>query len=281
MSKLNAQVALRNVRRVDADGAREDTDAVAVEEPLEIRVGGEPLAITMRTPGDDANLALGFLFAEGVVRSVDDVGAIAPCGRPGDEGFGNAIDVTPGPGVSLDVDRVSATRRGTLTTSACGICGRRSIDDVLARVRKVPDGPALPATLVGASMERLRSLQPAFERTGGLHAAAAFDASGALIASAEDVGRHNAVDKVVGRLVREGRTGERAPALLCVSGRASFEIVQKAAAAGLRVVASVSAASSLAIDLSRAANVTLAAFARGGSLAVFSAPERLTLEDAD
>lgn len=281
MSKLNAQVALRNVRRVDADGAREDTDAVAVEEPLEIRVGGEPLAITMRTPGDDANLALGFLFAEGVVRSVDDVGAIAPCGRPGDEGFGNAIDVTPGPGVSLDVDRVSATRRGTLTTSACGICGRRSIDDVLARVRKVPDGPALPATLVGASMERLRSLQPAFERTGGLHAAAAFDASGALIASAEDVGRHNAVDKVVGRLVREGRTGERAPALLCVSGRASFEIVQKAAAAGLRVVASVSAASSLAIDLSRAANVTLAAFARGGSLAVFSAPERLTLGDAD
>ena len=124
----------RDARRVSADGAVDEADVVAVEEPLEIQVGGEPLVLTMRTPGEDRFLAIGFLFAEGVVRSLADVGTVAHCGRPGEEGFGNVIDVTAGPGVSLDAGRLEGTRRGTLTTASCGICGRRSIDDLIERV---------------------------------------------------------------------------------------------------------------------------------------------------
>jgi len=271
----------------------EQVDSVAVEEPLEIRVATEPLAITMRTPGDDAQLALGFLFAEGIIRSIDEVGAVSHCGRPGDEGFGNVIDVTAAPGVSLDVEKVQATRRGTLTTSACGVCGRRSVDDLLSLCGQVPPGPPLSLHLVASATERLRQAQMNFARTGGVHAAAALDAQGTVLAVYEDVGRHNAVDKVVGALLQtRSVTAESAlrsaarpsaevgskPMLLVVSGRASFEILQKATMARIALVASVSAPSSLAIDLAHRCGITLAGFVRGGGFNVYTHPERLVAE---
>jgi FdhD protein len=263
------------------------SDDIAIEEPLEIRVAGESLAITMRTPGDDARLAVGFLFAEGLLRSIDDVGSVSHCGRPGEEGYGNVLDVVPAAGLSLEVERVQATRRGTLTTSACGVCGRRSVDDLLSLCGVVPAGPVLDAALLASAPERLRSVQETFSRTGGVHAAAAFDAAGTLLAGHEDVGRHNAVDKVVGSLVYAGRVrsprtpgyrpmpeAER-PVLLAISGRASFEILQKAAVARIPVVVSVSAASSLAIDVAERAGITLATFTRGGDFNLHAHPSRV------
>lgn len=279
------KTTLRQVQR-SARTAPED-DPVAVEEPLEIRVAGETLAITMRTPGDDLDLAVGFLFAEGVIRSAEDVGAVAHCGRPDEEGYGNVVEVTAAPGVQLHIERVEATRRGTLTTSACGVCGRKSVDDLLARLSRLPDGAAVPSAVIAAAPETLRGTQTAFARTGGTHGAALLGEGGEVLAAAEDVGRHNAVDKAVGALVRRGaiaappplasprdRNGPR-PAVLVVSGRASFEIVQKAAAAQVPVIAAVGAASSLAVDLAGRAGIALCTFVRGGSFNVYSHPSRV------
>jgi FdhD protein len=267
-------------RPVGRRPAGASTDALAIEEPLEIRVAGETLAITMRTPGDDAALALGFLLAEGVVKTRDDVGAVAHCGRPDEEGYGNVIDVTPGPGAKLELERVERMRRGTLTTSACGVCGRRSIDDLLTLAGRVPSGPALDAKVLAEATALLAAHQPIFAQTGGVHAAAVLSAEGAVLASAEDVGRHNAVDKVLGALLKAGsvpaRRGAGEPAVLVVSGRASFEIIQKAAMAKLAAVACVSAASSLAVDLADQAGLTLAAFVRDGGWALYTHPARLT-----
>jgi FdhD protein len=270
-------VAQREVRRLVEGVLRPAAlDDVVAEEPLEIRAQGETLAVTMRTPGADRELALGFLFAEGVIGSRDDVGSVAHCGRPGEEAFGNVIDVTAAPGFLLDVEKLSATRRGTLTTAACGVCGRRSIDDVVERCvaqRVVPE--MIAAGTITQAMESLRGRQPNFARTGGIHAAALHDAQGAALASYEDIGRHNAVDKVVGKLILEGRLPRDPAALLVVSGRASFEVVQKASAAGVAVIASVSAASSLAVDLAQATGITLCGFARAGGMTVYSHPERI------
>ena len=254
-------------------------DALAIEEPLEIKVDGDTLAITMRTPGgpgEDERLALGFLFAEGVLTSRDDLVRINHCGRPGTPEAANVLDVIPAGGARLDLDRISATRRGTLTTSACGVCGRKTIDDVIARVPKVPPRE-VPALLLFAAIEALRGHQPRFQRTGGLHAAAVFD-EGGVLAAAEDVGRHNAVDKVVGALLLDGRVPPKpdaAPRVLAVSGRASFELVQKAAAAGCAAVASVSAPSSLAVDLAEASGLVLAGFVRGSGLNVYAGAARV------
>jgi len=251
-------------------------DDVVAEEPLEIRAAGETLAITMRTPGADRELAVGFLFAEGVIRSRDDLGRVAHCGRPDQEGYGNTIDVAPGAGVSLDIDRVSATRRGTLTTSACGVCGRRSVDDVIARCAPLPVARAsITSAAILAAVEGLRERQPNFARTGGIHGAALHDCEGHVAAAFEDIGRHNAVDKVVGAMVLAGRIPGNEAALLVVSGRASYEVVQKASAAEIPVIASVSAASSLAVDLARAVGITLCGFVRRGTMTVYSHPERI------
>jgi len=254
---------------------------VAVEEPLEIRIAGDVVALTMRTPGDDADLALGFLFAEGIVATAADVGSVAHCGHPGSEGWGNVIEVTAGAGARLDWDRIDATRRGTLITSACGVCGRRSIDDLVASCAPLDPGPALARAVLSRAMEEMGDAQALFDRTGATHAAAIHDARGARLVLREDVGRHNAVDKAVGALLRAGRLGpsptapETAPALLAVSGRASFEIVQKAMRARIPVVASVSAPTSLAVDLARRANVTLAGFVRDGRASLYAHPERI------
>jgi FdhD protein len=268
-------IATRRVRVVDERGVlgAEGPDEVVVEEPLEIRVAGDPLAITMRTPGHDEDLALGFLFSEGVVTDVSDVGSIAHCGRPGDEGFGHTIDVLPGPGVALDPERLTTSRRGTLTTAACGVCGRVTVDDLLARVGKLPMGRAVPIDVVRRSTSLLREDQLNFERTGGVHAAAALDQAGEVLTFAEDVGRHNAVDKVVGALLRTRRRD--AARVLVVSGRVSFEIVQKAAVAGIAIVSAVSAPTSLAVDVAERLGLTLCGFVRDGRLNVYAHPERL------
>jgi FdhD protein len=255
---------------------------VAVEEPLEIRIAGDPVAVTMRTPGDDGELALGFLYAEGIVEGAADVGGLAHCGRPGEEGFGNVLEVTAAAGTALDVEKVARSRRGTLTTAACGVCGRRSIDDLLQVCAPLDPGPRLTGALVQAAVEAMRGGQALFARTGATHAAAAHAADGALLVMREDVGRHNAVDKVMGALLkahlvgRGASPGDRAPALLAVSGRASFEMVQKALRARIPILASVSAPTTLAVDLAVRGGLTLAGFVRGGRLNLYAHPERLT-----
>jgi FdhD protein len=281
MSKLG--VAERPVRRVQAESlASVASDAVAVEEPLEIRVAGDAVAITMRTPGADAQLAAGFLYAEGIIRSVDDLGTLSHCGRIDEEGYGNVLDVIPAPGTHFDLERVQATRRGTLTTAACGVCGRRSVDDLLALVAPLPVVERIPRRLVADSPDILRGAQATFGKTGGTHAAAILAADGSVLTVHEDVGRHNAVDKAVGTLLLAARLGSPhapvrglPPAVLVVSGRSSFEMVQKAAMARIPVLASVGAASTLAIDLANRAGITLAAFVRGGTFNLYSHAERL------
>jgi FdhD protein len=250
------------------------SEAVAVEEPLEIRVGGEPLAVTMRTPGDDVELALGFLFAEGVIASRDDVGSAAHCGVPGEEGHGNVIDVLPAPGRAFDLERTGAARRGTPTTAACGVCGRRSIDDLVARCGALADAARFARGALAGLADRLRAEQPGFARTGGLHAAGLAGGDGAWRIVREDVGRHNAVDKVVGRLLLDRALPGRG-LLLVVSGRASFEIVQKAVTAGIPAVVSVSAPTSLAVATARRAGLTLIGFARDGAFTAYAGVERI------
>jgi FdhD protein len=252
-------------------------DEVVVEEPLEIRIAGETLAITMRTPGQDEALVLGFLWAEGIVRARGDVSSIAHCGRTGDEERENTIEITLAPGVKTPLDDVDAplfARRGTITTSACGVCGRRTIDDLLTAFEPVAKGPELRRDVVAAAAGSLRERQPIFARTGGCHAASLFTASGEHVVTFEDVGRHNAVDKVIGSRLRADAL-PLAAHLLVVSGRSSFEIVQKAIAAGIPIVAAVSAPSSLAIDLARRGDVTLIGFTRGDAMTVYTGAERI------
>ena len=247
---------------------------LAVEEPLEIRVGGETVAITMRTPGHDHELVAGFLHAEGLVDGARDLGRVFHCGRPGDEGYGNVMDVTPAPGVVLDVERLGLSRRGTLTTAACGVCGRRSIDDLLAAAAPLTAGARFPASVIAGFESLLGEGQRVFRTTGGTHAAALVRADGRLVCVREDVGRHNAVDKVVGRMLLDGE--DPSALALVVSGRSSFEIVQKAARARLPVVVAVSAPTSLAVDAARKTSVTLIGFARGAAFNVYSGAERVS-----
>ncbi len=263
-----------------ASGHHGGEDEVVVEEPLEIRVSGETLAITMRTPGHDRELVLGFLWAEGIIASLDDVAAVAHCGRPGSEGFGNTVEVTPAPGAKLRLPEEAAVRRGTLVSSACGVCGRTSIDDLLARCSSLQAdraGGAMRASAVVSAAEGLRARQPLFSRTGGCHAASLATREGAHVATFEDVGRHNAMDKLVGsRLL--ARAVPASDFALVVSGRTSFEIVQKAVVAGIPIVIGVSAASSLAVDVAARAGVTLIGFARESRFFVYTGADRIALE---
>ncbi len=260
------------VQKREAGTSREVPDRIAVEEPLEICIAGDTLAITMRTPGHDRELVLGFLWAEGIISSPDDVSTLAHCGRTGDEGRENTLDVGLAPGVRVpELGDGSVERRGTIVTSACGVCGRRTIDDLLARFTKVVPPAALDVDRLVSAAGRLRERQPIFAATGGTHAASLVDLEGAPLATFEDVGRHNAVDKVIGAQVRARAMPLMGRALI-VSGRASFEIVQKAMAARIPVGVSVSVASSLAIELARKAGITLIGFARGDSATVYSGP---------
>ena len=249
-------------------------DALSVEEPLEIRVAGDALAVTMRTPGHDHELAAGFLFAEGLIHSRNELGTLSHCGRLGQEGTGNALDVLPAPGVVLDPEALAHSRRGTLTTAACGVCGRRLLDDLAARLAPpAPSEPFARAFIAGLPAE-LGQKQPNFARTGGLHAAGIASPASGWLAVREDVGRHNAVDKVVGRLLFDGRLPATG-AVLVVTGRTSFEIVQKALTAGVAAVVGVSAPSSLAVTTSARFGLLLCGFARKGSFNVYAGTERL------
>jgi FdhD protein len=270
----------RTVQRVDLTQghlAEPSSDDIAVEEPLEIRLSSDTLATIMRTPGEDHYLAAGFLYGEGIVRGLADLGRVAHCGRPSDAGYGNLIDIAPGPGTVLAPELTQYARRGTIVGSACGVCGRERIDDLIGRIGRISGHIRVPAQLVTRSVERLGALQSGFARTGAMHGALALTAAGAELASSEDVGRHNAVDKVIGKLLYAGLLSvDTAQAeLLAVSGRASFEIVQKAAAARIPIVVSVSAPTSLAIDLAAAFGITLAGFTRGSTFNLYTHADRI------
>ncbi|KXK62578.1 sufurtransferase FdhD [Micromonospora rosaria] len=256
-------------------------DSISVEEPLEIRVGPagpgrrRPLAVTMRTPGDDLDLAVGFLLTEGLIRSADDVLTAQLCAGDQTPNTYNVVDVVLAPGVP---EPVADPARNFYTTSSCGVCGKASIDAVRTRsVFAVADDPlTVPAEVLAALPDRLRAAQRVFDRTGGLHAAGLFTAEGEQVVLREDVGRHNAVDKVIGWAVRAGRL-PLAGHLLLVSGRASFELTQKAWMAGVPLLAAVSAPSSLAVDLAEEAGLTLVGFLRGRTMNVYAAPHRVTV----
>ncbi len=262
---------IHRVTRYDGSIGKSADDVLVVEEPLEIRVAGESVAVTMRTPGDDRALALGFLYGEGIIREIGDVGRAEHCGRPGTPEYGNVIDVLPRPGEILDPERIRAGRRGTLTSSACGVCGREQIEDMMQRCQPINDHRAVRAAMIFSSQEQMRQAQYVFAQTGGVHAAAAFSEAGDMYSCFEDIGRHNAVDKVVGHLLETHNIVEgEGVQILAVSSRASFEIVQKAVVARIPVVVAVSAASSLAADLAQAMGITLIGFARDKRMVVYT-----------
>ena len=248
-----------HVRRIGPGVAEDVADVVAVEEPLEIRIGGGPVAVTMRTPGHDEELALGFLLGEGLrpvsARLPDDLAA-------------NTIEVEA-PGVDL-----SRLQRSFYTSSSCGVCGKGALEAVAVDAPRVESDLAVPAQLVAELPDRLRARQAAFEATGGLHATGLFSSAGELLVVREDVGRHNAFDKVVGRAFLDGLL-PLSRSLVCVSGRLSFELVQKAAVAGCPILVAVGAPSSLAVDLAADRGITLCGFVRGGSLNIYTEPWRI------
>ena len=256
-------------------------DLLAAEEPLGIRVDGTALSMTMRTPGDDVELAAGFLVGEAIVAARDDIAGIKLCDGTtcghldhAEGELGNIADVTLAPGVGVP----PGARRSFMTTSACGVCGKTSINDIclLPHAPLAADDTVFSPAMIAAMPDRLREAQRVFASTGGLHAAGLFTADGELLAVREDVGRHNAVDKIVGWAVLNGKLPLTGCALL-VSGRASFELVQKAVLAGVPLLAAVSAPSSLAADLAAEADLTLIGFLRGSSMNVYTGAHRVAV----
>ncbi|MFJ2862480.1 formate dehydrogenase accessory sulfurtransferase FdhD [Kitasatospora sp. NPDC087314] len=269
----------RRVLRLRGGVPSHRPDTLAAEEPMEIRVGGRPLTVTMRTPGGDFDLAAGFLVSEGVLHRADEVAGIRYCaGATADGGNTyNVVDVALAPGVATPD---ASLERNFYTTSSCGLCGKASLDAVrtTAAWTVAEDRLRVSPHLLSALPERLRAAQKVFDSTGGLHAAGLFDADGRLLCLREDVGRHNAVDKVVGHALREGLLPLRETVLM-VSGRASFELVQKAVMAGIPLLAAVSAPSSLAVDLAEESGLTLVGFLRGDSMNVYTGADRIDTAD--
>ena len=265
----------RPVLRVSGDEQRRGQDSLAAEEPLELRVGGVPLAVTMRTPGDDVELAHGFLLTEGVIGDMADISTARYCDSLDAHGRNtyNVLDVILAPGVAPPAAEVT---RNFYTTSSCGVCGKASLEAVRLKSRFSPARDPVTVTTATLTLlpELLRDAQQVFERTGGLHAAGLFTAVGELLVAREDVGRHNAVDKVLGWALTAGLVPAAGHVLL-VSGRASFELVQKAVMAGVPMLAAVSAPSSLAVELAEDAGVTLVGFLRGQSMNVYTGAERV------
>lgn len=272
--------AREKVLRIRDGSATERVDTLVVEEPLEIRLDGDPLSVTMRTPGNDFDLAAGFLVSEGVVSRGEEVTAIRYCAGATEDGSNtyNVLDVSLAPGVPRPD---TSLERNFYTSSSCGLCGKASLDAVRTQAVWQVDGDGLrvEAETLTSLPDRLREAQRVFERTGALHAAGLFTADGELLALREDVGRHNAVDKLVGWALRSDRLPLRETVLM-VSGRASFELVQKAWMAGIPMMAAVSAPSSLAVDLAAEAGITLVGFLRGTSMNVYAGRQRILLEKA-
>jgi FdhD protein len=247
----------------------EASDWVVVEEPLEIRIDGESLAVIMRTPGHDLELAAGFCLTEGVVRSIDAIGTIRQCGTENDEKQ-NVVEVSLAPGVTFDHQRL---RRNLMSSAACGLCGKASIEALATHASPLVTDLRVSREVLESLPDRLLAAQESFGRTGALHASGLFAADGRLRVCREDVGRHNAVDKVVGRSALDGSPTD--DAILMVSGRTSFEILQKAAVARIPVVCAISGPTTLAIETARAFNITLVNFLRGSGMNVASSPERI------
>jgi len=266
------------VRKWSSGAWSEVPDVVVTEEPLQLMLDGVPLSVVMRTPGEDIELALGLMFAEGIVRSLDAIGHVRISAESGETASAISVDSSLVESNQIDVQLAEAPRRrperSMLSSSACGVCGAVLIEDLRRDLAQLPAGPTIDPALLPPLVERLRSGQGVFERTGGLHAAGLFSSGGDLICMREDIGRHNAVDKVVGRMLLDGRLPAR-DAILVVSGRAGYEIVQKSITAGMPLLAAVGAPSSLAVALSREFNQTLVGFLRGERFNVYAAPERL------
>ncbi|MFD0028344.1 formate dehydrogenase accessory sulfurtransferase FdhD [Streptomyces sp. NPDC055059] len=271
----------RKVLRIRDGQVSSRPDTLVAEEPLEIRLNGRPLAITMRTPGDDFALAAGFLVSEGVLGATEELQSIVYCAGATQDGTNtyNVVDVRTAPGVVLpDI----TLERNVYTTSSCGLCGKASLDAVRTQTRfAIDDTPPvrIEPSLLASLPDRLREAQRVFDRTGGLHAAALFSEAGELLDIREDVGRHNAVDKLVGRALQSGGL-PLSRAILLVSGRASFELAQKAVMAGIPVLAAVSAPSSLAVDLAAETGLTLVGFLRGPNMNVYAGEHRIALRAA-
>jgi len=257
-------------------------DSVAVEEPLEIRLSysttdgraTRSISITMRTPGNDKELAAGFLFGESIVQKASDIASMELCGPPAvDSGNQNVVRIELGPDISVDLDRL---QRHFYTTSSCGVCGKTSLDALRAfGVESLSDNDiSFSKTILTSVPDKLRESQATFDKTGGLHAAAAFNTAGDLIVTMEDVGRHNAVDKVIGALLLDNQLPAASLGLM-VSGRASFELTQKALVAGMPLLAAVSAPSSLAVQMAREFDMTLVGFLRGDTFNIYSGQQRI------
>jgi FdhD protein len=253
----------------DGGSVREAFDELAEEEPLEIRVNDRAVSVTMRTPGHDAELAAGFLLSEGMIARGADVLRVAHCGK---NDFANVLNVSLAPGVAVDFERLT---RHVFGSSSCGLCGKATIESVRSQFPPIESDLRVGAELIASLPETMRTAQATFARTGGLHAAAIFDARGGLIVLREDVGRHNALDKVLGHCLLKGVFPLDRHVLL-VSGRSSFEIMQKALAGRVPVVAAVSAPSSLAVRFARESGQTLIGFLRGRRMNVYAHPSRIT-----
>ena len=279
LERASAYGGLRPTRfvpvvRADKAGVRATTDVAAAEEPLDIRLHGRSFAIVMRTPGEDRALAAGFLLSERVIRSADDIGAIEHCRHPDQTKAHHVVDVFLCGDAADRVPAMLEGRRQLIANSSCGVCGRATIDELRADIAPLAGGGTVDVTVIRQLPDRLRACQSTFEETGGLHGAAAFTIDGTLLASAEDVGRHNAVDKVIGSFLLGDTHGS--PKVLMVSGRVSFEIVQKAWLAGIPVVAAISAPTSLGIALAQEAGITLFGFVREHSLNIYSHSSRVS-----
>lgn len=246
-------------------------DAVAIEEPLEIRVGGRSVAVVMRTPGHERELAAGFLLTEGIIREPGDLLDVLVCRDLPDGASGNVVDAILARPDAVDFAKLT---RNVFSASSCGLCGKATLDAVRQAFPAAADGPPFAPEILAGLPAQLQSAQPGFAASGGLHASALFDRGGTLLALREDVGRHNALDKLLGWALRDGRLPLRDHALL-VSGRISFELVQKALAAGIPLIAGIGAPSTLAIDCARQGNQTLVGFLRPGRMNAYGGAERL------
>jgi FdhD protein len=275
MSEALKPVRAVDVTRVDGSGIARTSDLIAAEEPLDVRLHGRSFAVIMRTPGSDRELAAGFLLSERIVRSGDELGAVEHCRHPDNRKAHHVVDVFLRGRAGSNVHAILERRRDVIANSSCGVCGRSTIDELRADLDPVRFDGRVDLTIVRDLPRRLRSTQAMFDETGGLHGAALCSADGAILQSAEDVGRHNAVDKSIGALLLEDRLAAVAPAVLMVSGRVSFEIVQKAWTARIPVVAAVSAPTSLAIELAQEAGITLIGFVRERGLTIYSHEKRI------
>jgi len=268
------RIARHETRKISRDAImRAAPDELAVEEPLEIRINGEPIAVTMRTPGDDFELAAGFLCTEGILKSADEIGAIRYCSDEKHPDLRNVIDVTPATGVKLDLAR---HKRNFYATSSCGICGKAAIENIRTEAKPLNGKFRVKLDVFYRLGTSMRSAQTVFEKTGGIHAAGLFDLNGTLESLREDIGRHNATDKVIGRMFLD-RKLPLDRHILMVSGRASFEIMQKALMAGVPIVCAVSAPSSLAVEFAAETGMTLVGFLRSDQFNIYSGAERIEI----